>query len=105
MGDALKNDFTAYCDSEFGLVERLKFGDQDAFKTLYRQYFDKVFSFASKMSTTNEDAEEIVRSVFLQVWDSRMELQLGQQFDGFLFKLSQNVVIDRLRHRECTSKR
>ncbi len=46
-------------------------GSERAFAVLFRQYSSKVFSFALKLTKSEELAEEVVQEVFIKIWLTR----------------------------------
>lgn len=53
---------------DHGLVERLRGGDADAFRALFRRYAPSAMSLARRVVRQPFLAEEIVQEVFLAVW-------------------------------------
>jgi RNA polymerase sigma-70 factor (ECF subfamily) len=90
--------------SENEIINQLRSGDIEAYKLLYFRYFNQVFCFALKFAIAVEDAEEIAQDVFVKVWDKRSDINTDKQFGSFLFKITQNMVIDRFRHYAAIHK-
>ena len=38
-------------------------------------------------------AKDITQDIFLHIWEKRLNIDLEGNFDGYLFKISQNMVI------------
>lgn len=81
------------------LVKRLKEGDMKAFDILYRQYSERLYSFAFSILKNREDAKEIVQETFLKLWNKRMEIHPNQSLNAYLFTISHNISIDLIRKR------
>lgn len=84
-----------------GLIE----GDVMAFKKIYSSYFNRVFHFVCRFSLVNEDAEEIVQDVFIRLWEKRTSVDINKSLCSYLFAISQNMVIDKMRQYVATEKR
>jgi RNA polymerase sigma-70 factor, ECF subfamily len=80
-------------------IEALKTGDRSAFEYIYKCFSPKLYAFTRKMVATQEDAEEVVQEVFLKIWERKHFLDPQQNFDGFLFKISRNIVYNKARHQ------
>ncbi len=76
------------------LLERLKEGDQVAFKQLFTQHKQKLFAYCCKITKSEEAAEEIVHDVFLKVWTHREKIDPQRSFDGYLFKITKNQALN-----------
>ena len=59
-------------------LQLLKEGNKNAFEALYRGYNARIYNF--------------VLSIFLHIWEKRLNIDLEGNFDGYLFKISQNMV-------------
>ena len=81
------------------LVSELKESDAGAFDILFHKYNDKLFSFSFSLLKNNEDSKEIVQEAFLRIWYKRKELDPHKSFKSFLFTISYNLIMDRLRLR------
>ena len=55
--------------TEQDLVQRLQAGDTDAFETVFRQHFPKVYRQALHLLGAAAEAEEVVQEVFLTVYE------------------------------------
>ena len=86
------------------LIKLLVAGDVEAFKTVYRRYFQKVLHFVYRFSLDKEDAEEVVQDVFVKLWNKRTTLDAEKNLDVFLYVVAKNLVIDRIRKYVATKK-
>jgi len=72
------------------LVERLQKGDVEAFDLLYHRYSGKLYAFGLKYRRSKAEAEEIVQSVFLKLWENREDLDKETSFKSYLFTIAYN---------------
>lgn len=84
-------------DHERYLLNQVARGDQEAFKQLYNTFKDKLCSFIFVMSHSRETAEDVVQDVFLKIWLQRERLAGIENFNAYLFKMSQNHFLNLLR--------
>src|SRR5262245_45909314 len=85
--------------TEQDLVQRLQAGDAEAFDTLFRQHFPKVYRQALHLAGTVADAEEVVQEVFLAVYEKAHTFRGASAFTTWLYRLTVNAALSRLRRR------
>ena len=56
------------------LLEALRDGDHEAYKTVYLHYRGPIENFLYKLLRSREEAEEIAQHVFMTLWERRAEL-------------------------------
>ena len=83
--------------TEKELIILLKEGDEKAFTTLYRRYWSKVYNFSRLYLSSILEIEEVVQEVFVKVWESRSLLREDDNFKGFLFFITRNLVFNQFR--------
>lgn len=79
------------------LIQMVKRGDEDAFKTLYDHYQPQLRAYAWGIMKSWELADDVAQEVFLRVWLKRKDLDPDLNFNSYLFKIAKNLV---LRHFE-----
>jgi len=82
---------------ELRLLKKISQGNELAFKLLFEQYRNQLFSYLFKITKSAETAEEIVLDVFLKIWHGRQTITQIENFDQFLFRIAHNKAIDFLR--------
>gem|GEM_PF-168323 len=90
-------------EHEEELVSKIKEGDQLAFKFLFRKYYSSLCRFTYRLVHSNEDVEDIVQSVFENIWINREKLDPGQSIRSYLFKSARNKALNNIRdnHEEA----
>ena len=79
------------------LIEQAKSGDAKAFRQLFEQHKQPVFSFIARMIGHHHDAEDILQEVFVKVYWNLSTLRDAQAFKGWLFSAARNESINYLR--------
>jgi len=74
-------------------------GDFNAFNVLYAKHHRALYFFALKLSNNPHEAEEIVQSVFVTIWETRHTIDPAQSFSAYLFSIARNRFYDMLRKR------
>ena len=88
---------------ESKLLVALASGDSGAFEDLYRKYHRRLYFFALKLSNNQHEAEELVQSVFVSVWETRQTVDTAKSFSAYLFIIARNRFYDMLRRRVTES--
>ena len=66
------------------LIELLRQDDQHAFEVLYNRYWKRMLIKAYALLGSEVDAEEVVQSTFINIWQRRERLQLKFSFHTYL---------------------
>jgi RNA polymerase sigma factor (sigma-70 family) len=83
------------------LIERMARQDQTALKLFYEQYHKLVFSFAFKILSCRDEAEEVTLEVFWQVWQQAVQYsQKRGSVSAWLVMMTRSRAIDRRRSRD-----
>jgi RNA polymerase sigma-70 factor (ECF subfamily) len=86
-------------NNEKEIVTRLRRGESRAFDEIYNFYARRVYRFAFSFLNNKPDSEGIVQEVFLRVWKNRKNIKEYYLFKAFLFTISYNMIMDKLRER------
>ena len=81
------------------LVQRVRSGDQRAFRELVERYQKKVFAVALGMVKDREDAMDVVQEAFVTVHRSLDHFKADASFYTWLYRITVNVCIDVIRRR------
>lgn len=74
-------------------LQSLKEGNRNTFEALYRAYNAHIYNFVLSMVGGNAGiAKDITQDIFLQIWEKRLNIDVEGNFDGYLYKVSQNMV-------------
>jgi RNA polymerase sigma-70 factor (ECF subfamily) len=81
------------------LAARIRQNDKNAFKTLYDRYSRKIYFFSLKHLNNASEAEELVQSVFINVWENRRSLNPDNSVKSYIYKAAVNYIINYLRKK------
>ena len=93
--------------NETFLLQLTAAGNENAFREIYDNYRDKLYSYALKLTQKEAIAEEIVQDAFLKIWLNRSELTQVQKFDSYLYAIVRNQCLNclkRLAHESLLLK-
>ena len=79
------------------LLQQIAAGSEKAFKTLFDCYNTRLYHYILGFVKSDQIAEELVMDVFMKLWLGRDLLLQIKNFDGFLFRVAHNKIIDFLR--------
>jgi RNA polymerase sigma-70 factor (ECF subfamily) len=79
------------------LVNRIRQHDKDAFKSLYNRYNKKIYFFALKYFKNHVEAEELVQSVFINIWECRESLDPAYAVRSYIYKAAVNYIYNYLK--------
>ena len=90
--------------SDTNLTERLKKGDLEAFDMIYQIYAGKLYSFGMRYLKSSADAEELVQTVFLKVWENHKKIDATLSFKSYLFTIAYNDILKLFRKKSYLQK-
>jgi RNA polymerase sigma-70 factor (ECF subfamily) len=90
--------------SDIELVGRLQEGDIEAFDLVYEKYSGKLYAFGLKYLRSKDEAEELVQSVFLKIWENYKNLKKESSFKSYLFTIAYNEICNLFRKRNYLQK-
>ena len=74
--------------------------DENAFKTLFCQFFSPLCIFAHRYIERWETCEDVVQESFLKIWENRKSIRIETSARNFLVTSVRNNCIDYLRKQE-----
>lgn len=85
----------SYTDAQ--LLQELACGNEKAMRQLFAVYRDRLFFYVTRITKSEQIAEELVMDVFIKIWTGKEMLAEIQNIDAFLFRIARNKAIDFLR--------
>lgn len=82
-------------DSKF-LINRLKQGEESAYKLLFNEYYKVLTVFANKYVNDLDTAEEIVQDLFVHLYEKRENLDINSSLKSYLFRSIHNRCVNYL---------
>jgi RNA polymerase sigma-70 factor (ECF subfamily) len=86
------------------LIERLKAGDSDALETIFNAYSKKLYNIAWRILGEAADTEEVIQDVFWTVFRKAKLFQGHSQFSTWLYRLTVNAALGKIRRSKKTKK-
>jgi RNA polymerase sigma factor (sigma-70 family) len=89
---------------ETELIERLKAGDEAAFKQLVETHQDKVYNTALGIVQNAQDAEDVAQEVFIQVYRSIHHFKGESKLSTWLYRIATTRALDLLRSKKSKKR-
>lgn len=83
--------------SERELLLLIADGDQEAFRSLFDAYRNKIYTIGLDLTGSPAAAEDVVQDVFLKIWVRRDTLREVTHFRAYLFTTTRNHILELLR--------
>lgn len=91
-------------ENESNLINLLINGDENAFESIFKEYFPGLQAYASSFLHDADLAEEGVQNVFCRVWDRRRQLKTGGSIKSFLYRAVHNECQNILKHQKVRER-
>jgi RNA polymerase sigma-70 factor (family 1) len=88
----------------FELTERIKKGEQSAFKILFKLYHKPLCHFARVYVKQMDIADEIVQETFIKIWEIRHTLDETLSLKAFLYRCVHNNCINYIRKLQVDNR-
>lgn len=86
------------------LVSEIIQGDTKAFQLIYEKYCPQLINFAASYLPDISDAEEIIQTVFVELWENRQQLDPQRFAKNYLYKITVNKVFNHLKRKVIERK-
>ena len=82
----------------------LKDGNVNAFEMFFRTYYQPLCNYAYTFIQDKDEAEEIVQSAFLSVWEKRKSLDIRTSLKSYLYTMVRNTSLNVIKHEKIKQK-
>src|SRR5262245_66506690 len=86
-------------ETEAAAVARAKVGDGEAFRLLVERHGRSVFRLAYRMTSNEQDAEDVVQETFLRAFRQIDKFDNRASFGTWLYRIAANYSLDLMRSR------
>lgn len=83
-------------DSE--IVSAINEGSETAYEVLFKAHYQRLCTYACSILKDMDDAEEVVQSVFLNIWEKRTTLEITTSLKSYLYRAVHNYCMNRIKH-------
>ncbi|HIX27094.1 MAG TPA: RNA polymerase sigma-70 factor [Candidatus Barnesiella excrementigallinarum] len=90
--------------NENNIIERLRRGEEDAFRYIYDTYYGYLCAIAKGYLSDNEAAETVVGDVIYNIWEMRENLNIHTSLRSYLIRSVKNRSINYLQQEYISKK-
>ena len=81
-------------------MERIHSGDPSALELVLERYWSPLVSYADRLLSDRDAAEDVVQETMLRLWNLRTEWTPSQQLQGFLYRIARNLALNEKSKKE-----
>ncbi|AQG78376.1 RNA polymerase sigma-70 factor [Spirosoma montaniterrae] len=78
------------------LIGEIRIGNEAVFEGVFRQYYAPLCRYASPIVGDTDEAEEVVQSVFVTIWERRESLLITTSLKAYLYRAVHNRCLNRI---------
>lgn len=91
-------------DNDNYLFEKLKMGDEAAFKVIYNKYVPRLYYFVHEYVPQGDIVENIIQDTLMTLWDKKATLTDNTNLAAYLFTVAKNNCLYKLRDLKYRKK-
>jgi RNA polymerase sigma-70 factor, ECF subfamily len=81
------------------VLTSLQGGSEDAFEMLFKTYYQPLCNYAHSFLNDPDEAEEVVQSSFVTLWNKRQSLEIQTSIKSYLYRMVRNSCLNVIKHR------
>lgn len=82
------------------VLETIQSGNESAFEMIFKSYYQPLCRYAYTFLHDKEDAEEVVQSVFISLWEKRKSLNIQTSFKAYVYRMVRNSCLNQIKHEK-----
>jgi RNA polymerase sigma-70 factor (ECF subfamily) len=86
--------------SEKEVLQTIQSGNESAFEMIFKAYYQPLCRYAYSFLEDKEEAEEVVQSAFITVWEKRNTLHIQTSFKSYLYRMVRNGCLNVIKHEK-----
>lgn len=79
---------------------KFKSGDQSAFKTIYNEFSDSLFSYGARFTSDRELIKDSIQDLFINIYSYGSSLKNPELLEFYLFKTLKRIIIKKLAEKK-----
>jgi RNA polymerase sigma-70 factor (ECF subfamily) len=85
-------------------IERIRGGNEAEFRELFQAHYPALCAFAYRFTGSSSAAEEIVQTVFVDLWEQRQRLRVHTSLRAYLYAATRNRALDERKHEQVEAR-
>ena len=90
--------------SDVEIIKAIGKGNSVVFKQVFLSYYESLCRYAYTILKNAEEAEDVVQSMFVKIWEKREGLEVKHTIRSYLFKAVYHQCLNMLEHRTVKLK-
>lgn len=86
--------------SEKQVLQTIQSGNESAFEMIFKAYYQPLCRYAYSFLEDREEAEEVVQSSFITVWEKRKSLDIQTSLKSYLYRMVRNGCLNVIKHEK-----
>jgi RNA polymerase sigma-70 factor (ECF subfamily) len=86
--------------SEKEVLQTILSGNESAFEMIFKAYYQPLCRYAYSFLEDKEEAEEVVQSAFITVWEKRKSLDIQTSLKSYLYRMVRNGCLNVIKHEK-----
>ncbi|RAI91516.1 RNA polymerase sigma-70 factor [Algoriphagus yeomjeoni] len=78
--------------------------DEQSFEGVFKSYFKALHAYALAIIKDSEEAEEVVQSVFLKLWEKRETIEINSSLKAYLYRAVYHDSLNHIKHQQVKRK-
>jgi RNA polymerase sigma-70 factor (family 1) len=75
-------------------------GDKKAYEQLFKAWYQPLCNYSCSLLKDIDEAEEVVQTVFYNLWNKRESLQINVSEKSYLYRAVHNDTLNRIKHKK-----
>lgn len=85
-------------DTDIDFKQAIQQGNMVVFEQMFRNYYERLCNYANTILNDMDEAEEIVQSTFLGLWEKRLNVEIHTAIKPYLYQAVHNRCLNYLEH-------
>jgi len=86
------------------LIQLIKKGNHKSFELVFKTYYPRLCTYAFHYTKQIEAAEDLVKDIFVHLWEKKEKLNIKSSLSGYLFRSVHNSCINYLEREKIMRK-
>ena len=86
------------------IIGEIKNGNNQVFEKVFHDHYNFLVRFANRILADIEASEDVVQSVFINLWEKSESIELKKSLKSYLYKAVKNCCLNRLRALKLRDK-
>jgi RNA polymerase sigma-70 factor, ECF subfamily len=82
------------------VLAKLQNGDHNAFETIFKAMYAPLCSYARLHLSDSDEAEEIVQTILIKLWEKRKTLDIKTNLNAYLYAAVKNHCLNQFKHQK-----